>query len=199
MASGAGDEARARPIAFGDDARPGGGFGGPDGRDWRAVSACDARTGGAIVPAAAVRRDSGGIVVPRGGLADRMRTRGRTSSSACAAAASIECSAVDCGARPRGSGATSPAPCIGGTVDVIRGGCIDANRSSASPGGTDGLPWTRSMSALTAVDSVFAMRREELPRRLTHHKAKTLTEAETFTPRQPPYRFCTDCSIVSIR
>jgi hypothetical protein len=123
------------------------------------------------VPAAAVRRDSGGIVVPRGGLADRMRTRGNTSSSAASLNEDeddgededeIECSAVDCGARPRGNGATSPAPCIGGTVDVIRGGCIDTNRSSLG-GGADDRPWTRPISSLTAVDSVFAMRREELP------------------------------------
>ena len=179
--SGKGGGAVARPIAVGDgdDARLGGGCGGPDGREardgpgsddvrtagiWpddaaRTVGVCpegdaarttgawpegeDVGIGGVTVPAADVRRESGGIVVPRAGLAARMRTRGKPSSSALAEAAlPIACSEVACGARLRGSGATSPAPRIGCTVELIRVGCIEANRSSPALGGAAGRPWT---------------------------------------------------------
>jgi hypothetical protein len=76
------------------------------------------------------------------------------------------CSRVACGARERGSGATSPALCIGGIVDVIRagyeaGGAL--NRSA--PGSAAGIGFlfcTRSISSLTAVDSVFPMRARAL-------------------------------------
>jgi hypothetical protein len=102
-----------------------------------------------------VGRDSGGIVLPRVGSAVDMRTGGGISGTSCE---------VECGARVRGSGATSPAPRIGGTGDVIRGAFTlvdlgDENKSALGSGTACCLLFcTRSISSFTAVDSVLAMR-----------------------------------------
>jgi hypothetical protein len=157
----------------------------PDGRDVFAepiavdeTFCADAReaVGGGSVPAGAERRDSGGIVVPRGGLAVRMRT-----------GSPAGCCEVACGARERGSGAISPA--LGGMVDVIRGGCIDPNKSPLSPGFTGGgdcVPCTRLINSLTAVDSVFAMRCGELPIGVCSTREKRFSDP--FDPLADPSR-----------
>jgi hypothetical protein len=61
------------------------------------------------------------------------------------------------GARPRGSGATSPAPRIAGTGEVIRAGFAgrSANRSDDGSAGATFRFCTNSINSLTAVDSVF--------------------------------------------
>jgi hypothetical protein len=88
------------------------------------------------------------------------------------------CSRVACGARERGSGATSAAAPRGGIVEVIRAGC-DAggalNRSA--PGSLCGIGFlfcTRSISSLTAVDSVFPMRARALRMRFGRSSENTL-------------------------
>jgi hypothetical protein len=109
----------------------------------------------------------GGMVVLRDGGAVVTRTGGGTFGSWC-------CD-VPLGARPRGSGWTSPAPRIGGMVEVMRAGCGFLvvvgraggregdfggwnSRSSDALGVAGAAVFTDWMSALIAVDSVFAMK-----------------------------------------
>src|SRR5690606_4165246 len=93
------------------------------------------RPGGGSVPAGAdADRASGGIVVPRAGCAVVIRTCG---GGGIVGSGWVD---VDCGARARGNGATSPAPRIGGTVEVMRGGwtLLEAGVLNRSPAGSEG-------------------------------------------------------------
>jgi len=190
--AGGGDDARcARPGVGGGGADvaarcPGTGGGADARRSFGWVGTCDGRDGiggGAELRSACTAPlergvlrgcgtgcDSGGIVLPRSGSAVDIRS----------------CD-VECGARPRGSGSTSPAPRSAGTGDVSRDGWSrDATEPSAAAGagarsvdawagdpkrsapgsGSAGclLFCTSSISSFTAVDSVLAM--DALPRKV---------------------------------
>jgi len=120
--------------------------GGNVGLVWRAES--DGSNGGAIGG-----RAIGGIVIVRDNGAVLIRTAAGEDGSA----GTPRC--VPCGARARGSGATSPAPC--GADDVIRGMLtfLGAENIRSSEGSFGSGFWVviSSMSSLTAVDSFFAI------------------------------------------
>jgi hypothetical protein len=135
--------------------------GGSDGRVMRGDSTvgdeCVTRTSG--TGGGVDGRPIGGIVVPRAGDAVVMRTCG---GGGCCVSEWFD---VLCGARPRGSGATSPAPRIGGIVLVIRAGGrtrVDFGSANKSADGSSTRcpvpPCTKLISSFTAVDSVFAMK-----------------------------------------